>query len=56
MPDNSTVASDRTKPLMGPINEVTKRKPARKPAKRKPAARRTTKRKAPVRRTAKKRK
>ncbi len=55
MPDNSTIASDRTKPLMGPTTKLAKkRKPVRKAAK-KTAARKTTKRKAP-RRTAKKRK
>ena len=56
MPDNTTVASDRTKPLIGPMGKLTKRKPAKKPAKRKSAARKPVKRKAPARRTAKKRK
>lgn len=56
MPDNSTIASDRTKPLMGPIKKLTKPKPARKPAKRKTTARKVAKRKAPVRRASKKRK
>ncbi len=56
MTDTTSVALDRVKPLVGPINKLTKRKPAKKPAKRKTAARKTAKRKAPARRPAKKRK